>query len=132
MTQEKRYTAIVQQVYPNGAHGPYAKARSEKLGSVTFSLLREVLGGRTRTHKKGVEEMQRAITQQYRSHSQKIANLLRGLSDKYDDGDVSARQVAAVLDHIEKSHKNVNRRVADWRKRMAASGAETASAKKAA
>jgi hypothetical protein len=37
MVQEK-YIGVVQKVFPHGAHGPYAKARSEQLGSVTFAL----------------------------------------------------------------------------------------------
>ncbi|MES3004525.1 MAG: hypothetical protein V4690_00260 [Patescibacteria group bacterium] len=33
------YVAIVQKVFPEGKHGPYAKARSEEVaGSITFSL----------------------------------------------------------------------------------------------
>jgi len=64
MTQEKRYTAIVQQVYPNGAHGPYAKARSEKLGSVTFSLLRDVW-----KEKKRPDEGARVLLTQIRGKS---------------------------------------------------------------
>jgi len=38
MSVQERYPAIVQKVFPHGRHGPYAKARSESLGSVTFSL----------------------------------------------------------------------------------------------
>ena len=36
------YHAIVQKVFPKGAHGPYAKARSDSLGTVTFSLKADV------------------------------------------------------------------------------------------
>lgn len=32
------YPAIVEKLVPNGRHGPYAIARCEELGSVTFSL----------------------------------------------------------------------------------------------
>jgi len=38
MQEAPKYPAIVQKVFPHGRHGPYAKARSETLGSVTFSL----------------------------------------------------------------------------------------------
>ena len=35
---DESYRAIVQKVFPDGRHGPYAKATSETLGTVTFSL----------------------------------------------------------------------------------------------
>ena len=35
---EKQYRGVVQKVFPHGSHGPYAKARVENLGTVTFSL----------------------------------------------------------------------------------------------
>lgn len=37
-----RHIAIVQKVYLDGRHGAYAKARSATLGTVTFSLNRDV------------------------------------------------------------------------------------------
>ncbi len=36
------FSAIVQKTFAEGVHGPYAKASSEELGSVTFSLKPEV------------------------------------------------------------------------------------------
>lgn len=38
MSQAENHPAVVEKVYPNGPHGAYAVARSEQLGSVTFSL----------------------------------------------------------------------------------------------
>jgi hypothetical protein len=38
MTQKQNHRAIVEKIIPDGAHGPYAVAFSEELGSVTFSL----------------------------------------------------------------------------------------------
>ena len=32
------YRAVVEKIIPNGQHGPYAVARSDELGSITFSL----------------------------------------------------------------------------------------------
>lgn len=34
----KSYTAIVQRVYLDGKHGPYAVALSTEIGNITFSL----------------------------------------------------------------------------------------------
>ena len=34
----KSYTAIVQKAFASGPHGPFAKASSEDLGTITFSF----------------------------------------------------------------------------------------------
>lgn len=38
MSARNHFRAMVERIYPQGRHGPYAVARSEELGSVTFSL----------------------------------------------------------------------------------------------
>ena len=38
----KEYQAIVEKVFDNGRHGPYAVARARNLGSITFSLGKDV------------------------------------------------------------------------------------------
>lgn len=37
-----KYSAMVEKIIPVGQHGPYAIARSEQIGSITFSLDPEV------------------------------------------------------------------------------------------
>lgn len=38
MASDRSYQAVVQTIVPGGKHGPYAVARSEELGLITFSL----------------------------------------------------------------------------------------------
>lgn len=38
MARETAYHAIIDKVVTNGKHGPYAVARSDELGVITFSL----------------------------------------------------------------------------------------------
>lgn len=38
MAEEQSYKAVVQKVISSGPHGPYAVAKSDEFGSVTFSL----------------------------------------------------------------------------------------------
>jgi len=95
--------------------------------------VREVLGGKSKKHKKGVEEMQRSLTQQFKSNSSKIAALMRSVFEKYEDGDVSTRQVTDIIDHVENLLKRSHRNLTDWKKRFAASnGSAKAQNKKAA
>lgn len=42
MANDISYRAVVEKIIPSGRHGPYVVARSEELGSVTFSLDPEV------------------------------------------------------------------------------------------
>ena len=42
MAEGKSYQAVVEKIIRNGRHGPYAVARSEEIGNVTFSLDPEV------------------------------------------------------------------------------------------
>lgn len=38
MTGRTTFRSVVERIYREGRHGPYAVARSDELGSVTFSL----------------------------------------------------------------------------------------------
>lgn len=38
MANDRGYQAVVEKIIPGGKHGPYAVARSDELGSITFSL----------------------------------------------------------------------------------------------
>lgn len=42
MTNESAYRAVVEKIITRGPYGPYAVARSDELGSITFSLDRAV------------------------------------------------------------------------------------------
>jgi len=42
MAEEQSYRAVVQKVITSGPHGPYAVAKSDEFGSVTFSLVSPV------------------------------------------------------------------------------------------
>lgn len=88
--------------------------------------LKELISGRRRKHKQGIAEFQRALTKAFRSISQKNAALLRSLLDKYEDADVTEKQVSGIFDHVEDLQKKSARAVADWRKRFNAMNGKTA------
>ena len=86
--------------------------------AVDVNKLKETLSGTRRKHKQGIVEIQRSISQNHRSLSHKNAVLVRNLLDKFEDGDVSEKQVCSIFTHIEQLQKRSNRNVLDWKKRF--------------
>jgi predicted transcriptional regulator len=87
---------------------------------VEIDKLKEAISGRRKKTKEGFEGMQRNITWQSKSSSAKLAASLRSLLEKFDDGDVTERQVREIFSHIEDLQKRSSRAVADWKKRFEA------------
>lgn len=88
--------------------------------------VRTALGGKGRKHKKGIEEMQRGLTSQHKTLGLKNAALLRSLLEKYEDGDISVRQVNDIFEHLENLQKRQVRTLVDWKKRFHASNGKSA------
>jgi ParB-like chromosome segregation protein Spo0J len=93
-----------------------AKAAVEH--NVDIDKLREALSGKKRKKKWGVDEMKRTFTSSYRSLSSKNAGAIRRLFEKYEDGDVTAKQVEALLKHLENLQRKATRNLADWASRF--------------
>lgn len=108
--------------------GGLSVPKSAEQHGVDEERLREILGGRGRKHKKGIEEMQRSLTLLYKSIGLKNAAFMRKLLEKYEDGDVTMRQVKEIFDHVENLQKRSARSLADWRKRFIAANGTTAKA----
>ena len=84
--------------------------------------LKEVLSGHKRNHKKGVAELQRGLTRTYKSLGSKNASVIRNLLDKYEDGDVTEKQVKTIFAHIDQLQKRALRTMVDWKKRFESKG----------
>ena len=114
--------------------GGLTVAKSAEQYGVEPEKLREMLSGQRRKHKQqGIAEVQRGLTRTYKSLSSKNAALIRGLLEKYEDGDVTARQVIDIFEHIEQLQKRAVRSISDWKKRFdAVSGNKKDTLKKAA
>ncbi|MEK7642274.1 MAG: helix-turn-helix domain-containing protein [Patescibacteria group bacterium] len=68
----------------------------------------------------GIDNIQRDITFTYKSVGSKNGSALKKLLEKFEDGDVTAKQVAEVIKHIEDCQKKSSRAVADWKVRFKA------------
>ena len=101
--------------------GGRTAAQAAEQHEVDLGSLKESLSGyRKKSKAEGIAEIQHSLTTSFKSLSQKNAALIRGLLEKLEDGDVSAKQVKEVLDHISDLLKGSTRSVADWRKRFEA------------
>jgi hypothetical protein len=108
--------------------GGLTVAKAAEQYEVDADALKQVLSGHKRKHKMGVAEVQRGLTKTYKSLSSKNAALIRSLLEKYEDGDVTERQVREIFAHIEQLQKRSTRAVSDWKKRFDAANGKPAKA----
>ena len=108
--------------------GGLTVAKAAEQYEVEPEKLKEIISGHKRKHKLGVPEIQRGLTQTHKSLSQKNASLIRSLIEKYEDGDVTERQVREIFDHLDQLQKRANRNIGDWKKRFEAANGKLAEA----
>jgi ParB-like chromosome segregation protein Spo0J len=80
--------------------------------------LKEILSGKRRKSKNGIQDLHRGLTTLYKSVSSRNAATLRGLIEKYQDGDVTEKQVREILDHLKDLQRQSTRSVSDWEARF--------------
>jgi hypothetical protein len=71
-----------------------------------------------RKSKNGIEELERAFSNRFRSNGTRTAASLRKILDMYQDGDVTHKQVLKMFNHLEHLIKRETRAIAGWRKRF--------------
>lgn len=98
--------------------GGLTVAKSAEQYEVDAEKLKEILSGHRRKHKQGIQELQRTLTSTHKSLSLRNASAVKKILEKYEDGDVTEKQVRDVFKHIEDLQKNAARSMADWKKRF--------------
>lgn len=106
------------------AEGGLTVAKAAEQYDVDPKKLREVLSGRRRTHKAGIQDMQRRFTTTYKSVGSRNASSLRRLIELFEDGDVSERQVRDIFAHVVQLQKQSAKAVSERKKRFEATVAE--------
>lgn len=118
--QSKMTRVKLQRAVAAVTEGGLTAPKAAEVHGVDLEKLKEALSGvKRKKHAIGIVEIQRMLTTNYRSISQKNAAALRRLNEKYDDGDLSEKQVRAIMDHIENLQRQSSKALADWRKRFA-------------
>lgn len=116
--QSKMARATLQRAAASVTDGGLTVAKAAEQYNVEPEQLKEILSGNRKKHKQGVQEIQRNLTKQYRSLSQKNASAIRSLLNKFEDGDVTEKQVRTLMEHLEKLQKNSARAVTQWKNRF--------------
>lgn len=91
---------------------------------IDIEQLRDFMSGFKKKNKQGIDALQRTLTVLYKSLGQKNAASLRRTIEKFEDGDVTEKQVREIFVHLEQLQKKSARAVADWKRRFEASVVE--------
>ena len=100
------------------AEGGLTVAKAAEQYEVDVDQLKAEISGRRKKVKMGVKEMSARLTTTYRSLGTKNASLMRSIMEKFEDGDVTEKQVVSIFEDLERLQKNSAKAIADWRKRF--------------
>ncbi len=102
-------------------NGGLSVAKASEQYGVDLDKLKEHLAGKKKKRRdNGVDALQRMLTFNQRSMSQKNANAFRKLSAQYDDGDVTRKQIEEIFSHLKDLHRKSARALAEWEARFSA------------
>jgi len=63
---------------------------------------------------------QRGLTSAYKSLSARNTSTLRKITEKFEDGDISEKQVREIFEHFKTLQRKADRVICDWEKRFEA------------
>ncbi len=115
--QSRLMRAKVQRAMDMVTGGSVTIAKAAEAQGIPVEKLKEAMSGR-RKKKNGVTEIQRTLTTLYRSIGIKNAATMRTLIEKYEDGDVTEREVRDIIAHVDDLQKKSSRSVNDWKRRF--------------
>lgn len=92
-------------------------AEAALLHSIKVETLRNAMGSKKKK-KTTVAETKASLTTQFRSHGQRLKNILMDIQDAYEEGSVSKKDVISILSHIDQHAKRTGRFVTNWEKRL--------------
>jgi len=116
----KMTRAKLQRAAASITEGGLTVAKAAEQYEVEPDKLKEVLSGHRRKQKQGIPEIQRSLTRTYKSVGSTNAHALRKILEKYEDGDITEKQVRDIFRHIAILQKQSARAIADWQKRFEA------------
>lgn len=101
------------------AHGGLTvKAAAEQHRVEPGRLQEEITGVRKRRKATSVTDIKTEITNRHRGNSQKTISVFRDLLDKFEDGEISEKNVLEVLLHVQRLNTDGAKRVNSWIERF--------------
>lgn len=116
--QSKAKRMKMQQALDAVANGGLSPLQAAQKHNLDVELVKGAISGRRKKTKDGFAGIQHSVTTLYRSASQKNRMVLESVLRRYEDADVTEKQVLQILAHMEKSHKSMGQRIQDWRARF--------------
>jgi len=116
--QSKVSRAKLQRAAASITEGGLTVAKAAEQYDVEPEKLREALSGHRRKQKQGIPEIQQSLTRSYKSLGSKNAHIMRSILEKYEDGDVTEKQVRDIIQHDKMLLKRLARAIADWERRF--------------
>ncbi|HNW09057.1 MAG TPA: ParB N-terminal domain-containing protein [bacterium] len=98
--------------------GGLTVAKAAEQYAVEPAQLKEALSGKKK--KWGISEIKLALSNQYRASSKRNSSICKKMIEKFEDGDVTAKQAMSIFNHLEHLQRRSARLVADWKKRFEA------------
>ena len=103
------------------AHGEVTVHKAAEDYGVKVEDLRNTVSG---TKRKGrgtdIGEIKAEISNRNKGNSNRTVAIFRDLLDKFQDGEISDKKVAEVLDHVERLNRQASLRIRPWRERLEA------------
>ena len=111
--------AKIQRAANDVINGNLTAAKSAEKHDVNLEQLKEMLSGKKRS-KWGTPQIKSGLAKLSQSLNLRQSNSYRKLIEKYEDGDVTAKQVREVFRHMAKLQRNSAKVLADWTRRFEA------------
>jgi len=103
------------------AHGEVTVYKAAEDHGVRVEDLKAKVSG---TKRKGrgtdIGEIKAEISNRNKGNSNRTVAIFRDLLDKFQDGEISDKKVAEVLDHVERLNRQASLRIRPWRERLEA------------
>jgi len=112
--------------------GGLTVAKAAETHEVDLDKLKEILSTRKKQSGTNLKDLHRNLSRLYNGLGKKNASVVKKFMDKFEDGDVSEKQVREIISHIEDLQRRATRTIAEWRRRFDARVAAKKAEEKAA
>jgi hypothetical protein len=118
--KSKTHRISLQKAMHAVTEGNITAAKAAENYGIDLEKLKEALGAKKKKRRNGIGELHTSLARQYQAFSRRHNTLWKGMFDKFEDGDVTSKQVLEIFEHLEKLQKGLQRNLADYKTRFQA------------